>query len=941
MSKSEIAIRNGWFPRLLRALKLVDVADDGQTSHIAGSDFIGSEPAKPSYPAINSMSAMAAFPWVRACVEAISSDLTKVPIRVLRGRGKDAEPVEDHPVLDLIDRPSSRVPGILLRRQIIVDLVLTGDAYVLRAGKGEPLALIRLHPERVKIIPTQDGQPHEYEFNGGGSTVRYGFDQVLHIRLPSWQQTPTMLYGTGAIEALQHDLNTDLAAAKLAAESASTGLPTGIISPSEEGDRWSRQQISQLREGFEKQLKSKSGTVILGAGVDYRQLSQTLRDMEYQNTRLLAREATLASFGVPPSRVGLPNANYATAMAQARLYWEGLQGKAALIDSELTRLARMFPDSDDVRVMHDFSEVDALQESRTERVNRVQTWWLMGVELDQAAALEGFDNLDVGGVSEEPPEEPEADEVDDRTASLIRLMLDRSSVTRGLSDLTDAVQQGLRNKADEHNEDVDEKGMAEWRKTTAGTLAKVFERGVGAYETNPESVRPSVTSPEQWAYARVNSFLYALRNDKYRSGKHDTDLLPDEHPMASAEKARAVGDTNPTNFPQEGDDSTVSLRTSQWDVFDLEFAAMIKEKYPKIWQRGGNIKGNDQYRKLKPIAENGGKVTTRGEEAAVRLREAWGARHFEDFRLAGVVAQMKWLVVGSRGERYMKNLIIDEMDRLDAEKAVKWLVPDNETRDLESEAGRDAVWRGFIDRVHGPAEKKMALTMRRYLRAQASRIAKRAGKEFGTKGIRKAIDDRVLDRILDEPYEKQQLLGLFRPLYRDLLRQAFEEAARSLRLELSIDREQIERDALAAVRKMETSILATTRGEVQDIVNQALEENWTLDEIQSSLVQSKKFDATRAMLIARTETTRHSNRAAVDAFKAAEATGIKVEKMWLSARDERVRDAHKPGGGLDGQTVPVDGLFNWQGKTSEHPGGFEDAAMDINCRCTVVGKVVN
>ena len=199
----------------------------------------------------------------------------------------------------------------------------------------------------------------------------------------------------------------------------------------------------------------------------------------------------------------------------------------------------------------------------------------------------------------------------------------------------------------------------------------------------------------------------------------------------------------------------------------------------------------------------------------------------------------------------------------------------------------------------------------------------------------------MLDRILDEPYEKQQLLGLFRPLYRDLLRQAFEEAARSLRLELSIDREQIERDALAAVRKMETSILATTRGEVQDIVNQALEENWTLDEIQSSLVQSKKFDATRAMLIARTETTRHSNRAAVDAFKAAEATGIKVEKMWLSARDERVRDAHKPGGGLDGQTVPVDGLFNWQGKTSEHPGGFEDAAMDINCRCTVVGKVVN
>ena len=38
-------------------------------------------------------------------------------------------------------------------------------------------------------------------------------------------------------------------------------------------------------------------------------------------------------------------------------------------------------------------------------------------------------------------------------------------------------------------------------------LQQVFNRGVGAYKTNPGSVRPSVKSPEQWAYARVYSFL--------------------------------------------------------------------------------------------------------------------------------------------------------------------------------------------------------------------------------------------------------------------------------------------------------------------------------------------------------------------------------------------------------------------------------------------------
>ena len=44
-------------------------------------------------------------------------------------------------------------------------------------------------------------------------------------------------------------------------------------------------------------------------------------------------------------------------------------------------------------------------------------------------------------------------------------------------------------------------------KVTMRMLEAVYDRGVGAYRTNPQSVRPNVTGPEQWAMARVNSFL--------------------------------------------------------------------------------------------------------------------------------------------------------------------------------------------------------------------------------------------------------------------------------------------------------------------------------------------------------------------------------------------------------------------------------------------------
>ncbi len=93
------------------------------------------------------------------------------------------------------------------------------------------------------------------------------------------------------------------------------------------------------------------------------------------------------------------------------------------------------------------------------------------------------------------------------------------------------IKTALENKRDEHNEEIKELSLDWDGSVTLPMLEKVFDRGVGAYNTNPQSVRPTVKSPEQWALARTNSFLYAMKKGKFRSGKHDTDLLPSNHPV--------------------------------------------------------------------------------------------------------------------------------------------------------------------------------------------------------------------------------------------------------------------------------------------------------------------------------------------------------------------------------------------------------------------------
>ena len=100
---------------------------------------------------------------------------------------------------------------------------------------------------------------------------------------------------------------------------------------------------------------------------------------------------------------------------------------------------------------------------------------------------------------------------------------------RAKAPISGSTKKALQNKVKEHNEQV----TAATKKATLPMLSKVYRRGVGAYKTNPGSVRPSVSSPEQWALARCNSFLYALKNERFRGGKHDTDLFPKGHKLRS------------------------------------------------------------------------------------------------------------------------------------------------------------------------------------------------------------------------------------------------------------------------------------------------------------------------------------------------------------------------------------------------------------------------
>lgn len=98
-------------------------------------------------------------------------------------------------------------------------------------------------------------------------------------------------------------------------------------------------------------------------------------------------------------------------------------------------------------------------------------------------------------------------------------------------EFDESTKTALENKVEEHNE---KHGDEEGKEVTYDMLRQVYEKGIGAYNN---SHRPGM-APGQWAMARVNAFLFLVRNghpenDNYTQDNH---LLPEDHPKHSSEE---------------------------------------------------------------------------------------------------------------------------------------------------------------------------------------------------------------------------------------------------------------------------------------------------------------------------------------------------------------------------------------------------------------------
>jgi len=119
-------------------------------------------------------------------------------------------------------------------------------------------------------------------------------------------------------------------------------------------------------------------------------------------------------------------------------------------------------------------------------------------------------------------------------------------------------------------------------------------------------------------------------------------------------------DEDPSEY-EEGDKIIEFNRNHLPNKWILTYAKNIKTNHPEIWKLGGNIYGNTAFENLSRVAERGYWLDS--EEWMYKKWQSFLARHQHDFRIAGVVAVLKWGGKVNKGWAYMKNLIEDKINK--------------------------------------------------------------------------------------------------------------------------------------------------------------------------------------------------------------------------------------------------------------------------------------
>ena len=344
--------------------------------------------------------------WVHKAITAIANNLAGLDVRVVRGQGQDAEPLDNHPVTQLLSNPNPETGPADLWREWVIDMMLSGEHGLEAAENGRGSAILELwprEPQHFSVIPGELGRRYRrvsgYKVDDNeGPAYTLTAEQLIHFKFYNpanpWRGlAPIYAVRTGIVIDQLAQAWTRLFFRNQARPDFAVIAPEGITKSEKADIILELDQNVGGGEGLHRPIVLEQGVT------DIKVFSFPPKDLEWIEQRKLSREEIGSIFGVPDEIMGWGRDTYENFDTADRVLWTlTIVPLAGMRDHALTRyFRRRKAINPDERIETDLANVPQLQENITEKVNQFNVLTGRGIPANVAKDSIGLNLPDLEG----------------------------------------------------------------------------------------------------------------------------------------------------------------------------------------------------------------------------------------------------------------------------------------------------------------------------------------------------------------------------------------------------------------------------------------------------------------------------------------------------------------------------------------------------------------
>lgn len=240
---------------------------------------------------------------VYACVRILAESVAGLPLHVYERTANGSKSTKpSHPLYRLLhDEPNREMTSFVFRETLMSHLLLWGNAYaqIIRDGRGFPIALYPLLPDRMAVDRNESGDL-VYTYQSDKGQVKLRRENILHIPGLGFDG----LIGYSPIAMAKNAVGLALATEDYGATFFANGAnPGGVL---EHPGVIKPEQADRLRECWQSQFGGANAhkVAVLEEGLKFHQMSIPPEQAQFLETRKFQINEIARIFRVPPHMVG-------------------------------------------------------------------------------------------------------------------------------------------------------------------------------------------------------------------------------------------------------------------------------------------------------------------------------------------------------------------------------------------------------------------------------------------------------------------------------------------------------------------------------------------------------------------------------------------------------------------------------------------------------------